>query len=220
MEVLNSYVYRHIRPDTNEPFYIGVGTYHKKWKYGRSLTTKGRNNYWKRIVALNNGKFKVEIIFDQITKQQAIEKEIEFIKLYGRRNLKSGTLCNLTDGGDGIMGPSEETKKKIGDANRGKPNKMKGKKASPELIEKRRQGLIGRMLSEEHKNKISIKRKGAIRLESSNKKAAASNRGRNRSKEFCELMKKRALEQSEQRRERSLKQWAERKAKGFNILKN
>jgi hypothetical protein len=108
-----SYVYLHIRPDKQEVFYIGLGSYNKKWKYERMLTIKNRNIHWKRIVALNNGIFETKLLFDNLTKSETALKEIELIAQYGRSDLKKGTLCNLTNGGKGIVGLSEESKKSI-----------------------------------------------------------------------------------------------------------
>jgi hypothetical protein len=94
-----AYVYRHIRLDKNEPFYIGIGI---SKNYHRAYSKKGRNKIWKSII--NRSKYDVEIIFDDLTWEQACQKEMEFIKLYGRIDNKNGTLSNLTDGGDGTIG--------------------------------------------------------------------------------------------------------------------
>ncbi len=105
------YVYRHIRLDKNEPFYIGIGTIRKRVKnkstcthnyvYERAYTKYGRSSLWKNIA--NKTKYKVEIIYESDNLYIIKEKEAEFIKLYGRRNLNEGTLTNLTDGGDGTF---------------------------------------------------------------------------------------------------------------------
>lgn len=87
-------VYRHIRLDKNIPFYIGIGK-----DTNRPYNKKDRSNFWKNIICKT--KYIVEILFDNLTKEQAIEKEKEFVKLYGRIDLKTGTLCNMTCGGDG-----------------------------------------------------------------------------------------------------------------------
>lgn len=87
-------VYRHIRLDKNIPFYIGIGK-----DTNRPYNKKDRSNFWKSIIGKT--KYIVEILFDNLTKEQAIEKEKEFIKLYGRIDLKTGTLCNMTCGGEG-----------------------------------------------------------------------------------------------------------------------
>jgi hypothetical protein len=86
-------VYRHIRLDTNEPFYIGVGT-----SKDRAFRKSYRNKIWNDIYS--KSEIKIEILFSDLTKEQAIEKEKEFISYYGRINNGTGSLANLTDGGD------------------------------------------------------------------------------------------------------------------------
>jgi hypothetical protein len=104
-----AYVYRHIRKDKDQVFYIGIGT-DDKGKYTRAYS-KNRNRYWKRIVDKTN--YEVEILFDDITKEEALSKEVEFIQIYGRGDLGLGTLCNLTDGGEGVVNMSEEGKERL-----------------------------------------------------------------------------------------------------------
>lgn len=97
-----AYVYRHIREDLNVPFYVGYGK-DNKGAYTRANTKHGRSKYWKNIVSKTN--YKVDIVYDNIDCLNELkQKEIEFIALYGRRNLGLGTLVNLTDGGDGGKG--------------------------------------------------------------------------------------------------------------------
>ena len=90
----NWIVYRHIRLDKDIPFYIGIGK-----DINRPYNKKDRSVFWKSII--NKTEYTVEILFDNLTKEQATEKEIEFIKLYGIVDLKTGTLCNMTCGGEG-----------------------------------------------------------------------------------------------------------------------
>ena len=94
------YLYKHIRLDKNEVFYIGIGGRGKETplSYKRAYKKHNRSKYWHNIV--NKTDYIVEIVFDNLTIEQAILKEIEFIKLYGREDLGLGTLCNLTDGGN------------------------------------------------------------------------------------------------------------------------
>lgn len=96
------YLYRHIRNDIGMPFYIGVGTKKKsksicKTTYTRAFSTKNRTNYWDNIVYKHG--YSVEIILESDDKEFILEKEKEFIKLYGRVDLSSGLLVNLNDGG-------------------------------------------------------------------------------------------------------------------------
>jgi hypothetical protein len=105
------YVYRHIRLDKNEPFYIGIGTGRN---YKRAKKKGGqRSDFWNRVA--NKTEYEVEILMDNLTWLEACEKEKEFIKLYGRINLGTGILVNMTDGGDGQYGrkKSAETIRKM-----------------------------------------------------------------------------------------------------------
>lgn len=151
----NWYVYRHDRLDKNEPFYIGIGN---KKNYARAFefSMDKRNNIWWKIY--NKTKINVIILFDNLTKIEASEKEQELIKKYGRIDLNEGTLCNMTDGGDGIWNckRSEKTKKILSEQKIGSNNPQFGKKQTPELIKKRFKNIIGKKRSEETKQKQSL----------------------------------------------------------------
>ena len=96
------------------PFYIGIGLDTK-----RAYSKTHRNAYWKSIVGKTD--YEVEVLFDEIDYEYAKIKEKEFIALYKRRK-DGGILCNLTLGGDGVLGivHSEEARKKMGAPNKGK----------------------------------------------------------------------------------------------------
>lgn len=94
-----AYVYRHIRLDKNEPFYIGIGITEN---YLRAYSKKSRNKLWKTIA--NKSGYEVEVMFDDLSWEEACKKEKEFISLYGRIDTKTGILSNMTDGGDGTIG--------------------------------------------------------------------------------------------------------------------
>jgi hypothetical protein len=151
----NWYVYRHIRLDKNEPFYIGIGN---KKNYARAYQTNPhrRNEIWRKIFIKTD--IEIEIILDGLSKPQSSEKEREFIKLYGRKDLNTGSLTNMTDGGDGIWNckRSDDTKKILSEQKKGNKNPQYGKKQSLELIEKRFKNIIGTKRSEETKKKQSL----------------------------------------------------------------
>lgn len=136
-----AYLYKHTRLDTNEVFYIGIGSDNK---YKRANTRQGRNKFWKRVVAKTD--YKVDIIAFDISIEEARRNEIFFIELYGRRDLNLGTLVNLTDGGESVINLNIESQlsKKL---------KLKGNKNGTG-----NKGNIGRIVSNETKNKLKIAR--------------------------------------------------------------
>jgi hypothetical protein len=162
-------LYRHIRKDLNVPFYVGIGK-----NLNRAYSKSHRNNHWLSIV--QKTEYDVQIILDEIDYEFAKEKEKEFIDLY-KRKVDGGTLCNITKGGDGVLGivHSDEARKKMGEPNKGKTISEwhrkrisefhTGKVVSEETKEKMSKSLLGKSLgikaSEETKNKMSASaRKG------------------------------------------------------------
>jgi len=162
-----AYVYQHIRKDTNEPFYIGIGS---DLNFYRANKFSERNEIWERIK--NKTEILVEILHDNIEWEDACVIEIELIKKYGRINNKTGILSNMTDGGEGTLNRviNEETRYLLGNGNRGKKRTeesklkqseiTKGVKKSKSHSEKIREYRIGKKMSEETKRKISENSKG------------------------------------------------------------
>lgn len=121
------YLYRHIRLDKNEVFYIGIGTVSKKdlqsindtVYYRRAFLKTIRSNYWKNITNAYN--YKVEIVLESDDYDFILKKEKEFIMLYGRKDLNAGTLVNVTDGGEGSLGRiiSLEARRKMSESRKG-----------------------------------------------------------------------------------------------------
>lgn len=110
------YTYRDTRPDKNNAVvYVGKGSpgtdrhlYH--WK--RHCVNKGLNNLFNALRRLNLAPI-IEIVFTTEIESDAYAKEIELIKLFGRRDLKTGTLFNLTSGGDGAPQLNEDAKRRM-----------------------------------------------------------------------------------------------------------
>ena len=120
-------VYRHRRLDNNKIFYVGIG----KSKQ-RAYNKYHRSGFWKRIV--NKTDYSVEIIAEVDTWEEACELEQLLIQEYGRINTNTGILCNLTDGGEGVLGHihSNETITKISNSKKGCISPNKGSKYSEE----------------------------------------------------------------------------------------
>lgn len=127
-----AYIYKHIRIEDEEVFYIGISS--KDDNYQRSKSKNDRSTFWKNYTNLYP--YRIEILLDNITWQEAKEIEKELIIEFGKRVDKTGTLVNITDGGEGTLGCApwnkgivgvikngpckEETKIKIGEKHRGR----------------------------------------------------------------------------------------------------
>lgn len=148
-----AYVYRHIRNDLNIPFYIGIGS---DSNYKRSKDKANRNLYWNNIVSKHG--YRIDIMIDDISFDEAKQKEVEFIELYGRKDTNSGILCNKTDGGDGCFGlvHTYESKLKMSIPNRGKKISEDHKKIISELH-------TGKLVSRETRLKMSESIKEAFK---------------------------------------------------------
>ena len=165
-----AYLYRHIRQDKNQPFYIGIGS-DNNYARANDIKPKRRNSIWNSI--FKKTEIEIEIVLDNLTWQEACKKEIEFIKLYGRLDLSTGILSNLTNGGDGTLGFSltEERKKILSLRFSGQGNPMYGKKMSQESIEKaslKKRGKsswnkgLKNIYSDECLKKMSLSKKGTL----------------------------------------------------------
>jgi hypothetical protein len=140
-------VYRHIRTDLNIPFYIGIGK-----EVTRAYSKTHRNDHWNHIV--DKTSYDVHILFDDVSYEFAKEKEREFIELYKRKE-DGGILCNLTKGGDGVLGikHTEEARKKMGEPNKGKTISEWHRKRISEFH-------TGKVIAKQTKEKMSEKMSG------------------------------------------------------------
>jgi hypothetical protein len=99
------YVYRDPRPlKKDQPVYVGKGTgdrdisHWSKGSHNKPFQDFISHLKQRGLVAL------CERVFETEVEAEAFAKEIELIALYGRRNTGTGTLFNLTDGGEGASG--------------------------------------------------------------------------------------------------------------------
>jgi hypothetical protein len=112
------YVIRDPRPGKNFcPIYVGKAQGTRATKYVYPSFYLSRSGALPHILAKCKKlglDYPIEIVGFFVTEEAAFEKELELIAKYGRRNLGTGTLCNLTDGGEGASGwiPTEEWRKR------------------------------------------------------------------------------------------------------------
>jgi hypothetical protein len=145
------YTYAYLRED-GSPYYVGKGK-------GNRLTCKDRHVPVpppdRRIFLKQN-----------LSEEEAFLHEKYMIFVLGRKDLGTGILRNLTDGGEGVTGrvTTEETKRKIKETherNGYKPSvSFEGRSHSEESKEKIRQKQNGKKHSEETKQNMSNARKG------------------------------------------------------------
>lgn len=197
-------VYKHIRKDNGEIFYIGIG------KTKRRITSdSGRNKYWHNIV--NKVGYDWEIIKSNITWKEACIIEQELIKKYGRKDLGEGNLVNMTEGGEGFTSNhTDMTKLIMSEKKTGKnhwiygkhhtkesKNKISkshlGKVVSEESKEKNKQSHMGKKVSEKTKKKMSKSHLGKVVGEETKKKISLALTGRPKSKKHIESMRNRII---------------------------
>ncbi len=134
------YVYVHkyaSGPKEGQVFYVGKG----KGKRYTSTRSRSHNRHW--VNTVNKYGLNPEIVARFNNDVCAFSFEIALIKYYGREN-----LCNLTDGGEGVRGISEDARDRIREVAR---NRIK----SPDEIRKIVEYCTGRKHSEDTKRKMS-----------------------------------------------------------------
>jgi hypothetical protein len=159
MDIYQHYVYAYLRSSDNTPYYIGKG---------KNLRYKERHS-----VSVPKDNSKIVFLETNLSDIGACALERRYIRWYGRKDLGTGILQNMSDGGQGTSGVkksvSDETKRKISLANKGRiqsPEEranrslsLKGMKPSAESNAKRGAKARGRVLgpqSEERKAKTSL----------------------------------------------------------------
>ena len=132
--IMKYYTYAYLRED-GTPYYIGKGT-------RRRIHSKLHNVNLppeERRIFLKEG----------LTAEEASRHEIYLINVLGRKDLGTGILRNLTDGGEGPLGRvvSQEQREKVRKANT-------GWKHTPESLANMSKALKGRIVTEEHRQRI------------------------------------------------------------------
>jgi hypothetical protein len=193
------YTYAYLREDRT-PYYVGKGT--GKRAYSKHQKSKIKGGYF-----IPPEKNRILILKQNLTEEDAFKHEIYMIAVLGRKDNGTGILRNLTDGGEGVSNPSEETRRKIREANIGKTpseeTKRKiregniGKTHSEESRRKMSEAMKGRTISEQHKRKMSESLKGRTFSEESRRKLSAAKKGEknnNYGKTFSEEHKRKMSE--------------------------
>lgn len=175
MKQKNFYVYIYLDPRKKgkyryenylfeyEPFYVGKG---KDDRMNIHLYEKKSNNKSKfnKIQKIKKEGFSpvIKKLYVDLEENESFKKEKELINIIGRKDLKLGPLCNLTDGGEGSSGYifSLELRKYISEHVSGKNNGMYGKKHSEKSILKIKDKRKLQIFTEETKKLWRKQRKG------------------------------------------------------------
>lgn len=104
------YVYAYIRKTDGTPYYIGKGKGTRAW---------GRH---RKNIPIPKNKSRIILLETNLSEIGALALERRLISWWGRKNLGTGILINLTNGGDGVSGLqfSDETKKILSLKNKGR----------------------------------------------------------------------------------------------------
>jgi len=174
------YTYAYLREDRT-PYYIGKGQGKRIYQTNGKPCNKPPKD---RIIFLKQN----------LTEEEAFRHERYMIAVFGRKDLGTGILHNRSDGGRGASNPSEETRKKMSEAKKGKKqseetrkkqsesrkgskNYFYGKHHTEETKEKLREINTGKKLSEETKLKISESGTGRILSEQTKENIRQSKMG-------------------------------------------
>jgi hypothetical protein len=143
---MHYYTYAYLREDKT-PYYIGKGQ-------GKRIYSKSR------IIKPPKDKSRIIFLKQNLTEEEAFKHEIYMIAVFGRKDLGTGILYNMTGGGDGASGlsHSEETRRKISDSKKGENNPNYGKTTSEET--RKRISEAKKNMSDETRRKISEANKG------------------------------------------------------------
>lgn len=162
------YVYEHIRKDTGAVFYVGKGSGNRY----RNFCNRGK--YWNNFCKSKQN-VEVRLPIKNVDEEFSLLAEVELIDLYRRRGVR---LVNISNGGEGTSGwiPSQETRQRIGEANKhtpkasGEKHGMFGKKHTAESLAKMvasqnkrdhtNHPMRGKRHTEESKAKMSQSLKG------------------------------------------------------------
>lgn len=163
------FVYELWNPITNKPFYVGKGHGDRPYTHiteAKSDTLKGNQHKLNTIRQILRSDEEVDIrtVFESFNEKKTISEEIRLIELYGRVDLKTGPLTNLTRGGDGVVGHShtDKAKKKISEALK------KRSRASRESAAEKMRGHPGWMTGKIHTDSTKEKMSEAQKQRYSN----------------------------------------------------
>lgn len=160
--MIQYYTYLLIDSISGQPFYVGKGSGTRMYQHLKAARREGHNKrsvHCKIISILNQGG---TILYEKticVDEQQAFNEEKRLISQHGRKDNKTGILCNLTDGGEGSTNQCRQSIERRAAQHRG----MKRSNESKQLMSLTQRQLRkdGMITSNETKEKMrnDLKRK-------------------------------------------------------------
>ena len=152
------YVYAYLRKDSRTPYYIGKGKGNRAWN-------------WHRNIPVPKDKKRIVMLETNLTELGAFAIERRMIRWYGRKDLGTGILRNMSDGGEGVTGYTHtlETRAKLSKLSKGRTCTW-GDKIS--------EANYGRIASKETRAKISEANRKRIVTDETRAKMSAIRKGR------------------------------------------
>lgn len=158
---MTSFAYIHCKPN-GTPFYVGKGALRRAKYLGE------RNAHHKAIVNKYGRENILKGIIECTTDKIALELEVGIIKCLRRMGIK---LANFTDGGEGTINPTPESRQRMSEA-------AKKRGVSEACKEAKIKALKGKPLTEEHKAKVAASLKGKIFTEEHKRNISISAKNR------------------------------------------
>ena len=194
------YTYAYLREDRT-PYYIGKGS--------------GGRAYKKERREFKPPKDKSRIIFlkQNLTEEEAFKHEIYMIAVFGRKDLGTGILRNLTDGGEGVSNQgtpeqrSEIARKRHTNKTPEQRSEIARKRQASRTPEQRSESARKRhaSMTPERRSEISIKREASMTPEQKSERARKAQARRTPEQRSESARKANASRTPEQRKERTRK---------------
>jgi hypothetical protein len=165
-----------IQNKINGKIYIGQTKYPLSKRIGEHLAEK-KSFVQKALNKYGLQSFDISIIDSAETREILSDKEIYWIRFY---NCKAPKGYNCTDGGDGLVNPSQIIKDRISNKLKGHSSTIgfTGKKHSQDSKHKISESLKIAMADPSVKTKMSISRKGRRISEEQKEKISKANKGK------------------------------------------
>lgn len=119
------YIYIYYKPNNMEPFYVGYGKNNRKYHHlNEAIKNPGQKSGEHKLniirkILKNNETPIIEVLKENLSREEACELEVKLISEIGRIDLGTGPLTNKTQGGDGVVDWSDEMRKQASERCKG-----------------------------------------------------------------------------------------------------